>query len=48
MASDLARFLIVYEMGGMYLDIDQVMYEYDDRLNSFDFFSYTTHTFSYD
>lgn len=48
MATDLARFLIVYELGGMYLDTDQVIYEYDERLNSFDYFSYTTHEFSFD
>ena len=48
MASDLARFMILYDLGGMYLDIDQVMIEFDDRLLSFDFVGYTTDDFSFD
>ena len=47
MASDLSRFLILYELGGMYLDIDQVLYEFDERLLAFDFFGYTTDLFSF-
>lgn len=47
MASDLARFLILYEKGGLYLDFDQVIYEFDVRLLSFDFIGYTTETFSF-
>lgn len=47
MASDLARVLIVYEKGGLYLDFDQVIFEYDTRINSFDFVSYTTDEFSF-
>ncbi len=47
MASDLARVLIVYELGGLYLDFDQVIFEYDTRINSFDFVSYTTDEFSF-
>ena len=42
MASDLARFLIVHEIGALYLDFDQVLYEWDERLNSFKYMSYTT------
>ena len=47
MASDLARFMVLYELGGMYIDIDQVMYEFDERVLSFDFLGYTTDEFSY-
>ncbi len=47
MASDLVRFLAIYELGGLYLDFDQVLFEYDPRLNSFDFISYTTDQFSF-
>lgn len=48
MASDLARFLILYERGGLYLDFDQVLYEYNTTfLNSFDVLSYTTDQFSF-
>jgi mannosyltransferase OCH1-like enzyme len=47
MASDLARVLIVYELGGVYLDFDQVIFEYDHRLNAFEFVSYTTDEFSF-
>ena len=47
MASDLARFLILHDLGGLYIDFDQVLYEYDSRLNSFDFISYTTDQFSF-
>jgi mannosyltransferase OCH1-like enzyme len=42
MASDLGRFLILHDLGGLYLDFDQVLYEWDERLNSFEFLSYTT------
>jgi len=42
MASDLGRFLILHDVGGLYLDFDQVLYEWDERLNSFEFLSYTT------
>lgn len=47
MSSDLARFLILYELGGMYLDIDQVIIEFDERLLSYDFVGYTTDEFSF-
>lgn len=47
MASDLSRILILYDQGGVYLDFDQVLYEYDGRLNSFDFISYTTDEFAF-
>lgn len=47
MASDLARVLIIYELGGLYLDFDQVLFDYDTRLNAFDFVSYTTDEFSF-
>jgi hypothetical protein len=47
-ASDLARFLILHDLGGAYLDFDQVLFEYDERLNpSFDFVSYLTDEFSF-
>jgi len=42
MASDLGRFLILHDVGGLYLDFDQVLYEWDEKLNSFEFLSYTT------
>ena len=48
MASDLARFLVLHDLGGMYLDFDQILYEYDERLNpSFDFVTYLTDEFSF-
>ncbi len=47
MASDLGRFLILHDVGGLYLDFDQVLYEWDERLNSFEFLSYTTDQFSF-
>ncbi len=47
MASDLARLLVLHDLGGLYLDFDQVLYEYDTRLNSFDFIGYTTDQFSF-
>ena len=47
-ASDLARFLVLNELGGLYIDFDQVLYEWDERLTqSFDFVSYLTDEFSF-
>jgi mannosyltransferase OCH1-like enzyme len=48
MASDLARILILHDIGGLYLDFDQVLNEWDERLNSFEFLSYTTDQFSFE
>jgi hypothetical protein len=48
MASDLSRFLILHDLGGLYLDFDQILFEYDERLNpSFDFVTYLTDEFSF-
>ena len=47
-ASDLARFLVLHDLGGLYLDFDQILFEYDERLNpSFDFVTYLTDEFSF-
>ncbi len=41
MASDLVRMLAVEQEGGLYLDLDQVIYEYDTRLHYFHLFAYS-------
>ena len=41
-AADLFRLFIVYNEGGVYLDFDQIIYEYDIALHKFDFVGYST------
>ncbi|CDW75992.1 UNKNOWN [Stylonychia lemnae] len=40
-AADLFRYLVVFEMGGVYLDVDQVVFEYDLILHKLDLVLYS-------
>lgn len=40
--ADLFRCFIIHNVGGVYLDFDQIVFEYDIALHKFDFISYTT------